>query len=172
LVSRTQVVLLEERLEVDVGVDAGRFTIARSRVPAASCGSSEVVVASTTTRRTFGCRWPSAVSRRGISHRPVVPITPRRTMPEISPSELATSAESRFELGLDAPGPLDHQLAGLGEAPGGAVDQRRAELALEVGDVGGDVRLHGVQGPGGSGEAVVVGDGGEGGELAEVHRSQ
>ena len=101
----------------------------------------------------------------------MVPITPSRTWPEISPSDEATSARQRLELGLDPPGPHDHQLAGLGELPGGAVDQRRAQLALEVGDVRRHVGLDRVQGAGGGREAAVVGHGGEGGELAEVHRS-
>ena len=74
------------------------------------------------------------------------------------------------ELGLDAPGPRDDRLALGGEVAGGPVDEGDAQLALEAGDVGRDVRLHGVQRPGRGREAAVVGDGDEGGELAEVHR--
>ena len=49
-------------------------------------------------------------------------------------------------------------------------DEDRSELPLEPGHVGRDVRLHGVQGPGGGREAAPLGHGDEGGELAEVHR--
>ena len=79
--------------------------------------------------------------------------------------------DQRVELGLDAPGPGDDELAGLGEPAVAAVDQGDAQLALEAGDVGRHVRLDGVQGPGRGREAAVVGHGGQGGELAEVHRS-
>ena len=51
-----------------------------------------------------------------------------------------------------------------------AVDELRAELALEAGDVARDVGLHGEQGAGGGRERAVVGDGDEGGELADVQR--
>ena len=73
------------------------------------------------------------------------------------------------ELVQDPPGPLDDERALVGEPAALAVDERDAELALEAGDVAGDVRLHGVQGAGGGGERAVVGDRDEGGELAEIH---
>ena len=60
----------------------------------------------------------------------------------------------------------------LGEAAALAVDEGDAELALEPGDVAGDVGLHRVQGPGGGRERAVVGDRHEGGELAEIHRQE
>ena len=73
------------------------------------------------------------------------------------------------DLVQDPPGPLDDPLALVGEAAVGAVDQGDAELAFELGDVPGDVGLHGVQRPGGGGERAVIGDGDDGGELTDVH---
>jgi hypothetical protein len=74
------------------------------------------------------------------------------------------------ELALDAAGPGHDRLALLGERPAGAVDEGGAQLALEPGDVGRHVGLHGVERTGGGGEAAVLGDGEQGVELAEVHR--
>ena len=78
----------------------------------------------------------------------------------------------RLELVLDATGPGHHDVALVGQRAGRAVDQGGSQLRLEPGDVGGHVRLHGVQPAGGGRERSGLGDGGQGGELAEVHRSQ
>ena len=78
----------------------------------------------------------------------------------------------RVELGLDAPRPGHHRGAFLGEPAGAAVDQRGAELVLEAGDVGRDVRLHGVERLRGAGERAVLRDGDQGLELAHVHGRQ
>ncbi len=75
-----------------------------------------------------------------------------------------------LELGLDAAGPIDHGLPLVGEQPGRPIDAGGADLALEAGDVGGDVALHGVERSGRGRERAVVGDGDEHLELAEVHR--
>ena len=77
----------------------------------------------------------------------------------------------RVELGLDAAGPVDDGLSLLGQAAGAAVDEGRAELLLEAGDVGADVGLHGGEGVGGGAERALLGHGDERLELAEVHRS-
>ena len=77
-----------------------------------------------------------------------------------------------LELGVHAPGAGHHELAGGGEPARGTVDEAHPELGLEAGDVRRHVGLDGVQRPGGGREAPVVGDGGEGGELAEVHRRE
>jgi len=50
------------------------------------------------------------------------------------------------------------------------VDQDGIELPLQPGHVGGYIRLDGVGGPGGGGEAPVVHDGAESLKLAEIHR--
>ena len=73
------------------------------------------------------------------------------------------------DLAQDPPGPLDDPLPVVGQPTLGAVDERGAELALEAGDVGGDVGLHREQGPGGGRERAVVGDRDESGQLADVH---
>ena len=76
----------------------------------------------------------------------------------------------RIELRLDPPGAAHHRLPLLGEEPAGAVEERHAELPLEPRQVRRDVRLHGVERPGGSRDAAAFGHGGQGGELAEIHR--
>jgi hypothetical protein len=78
----------------------------------------------------------------------------------------------RVEFGLDPAAPLDHDLALLGEAAGGPVDQEDAQLALEAGDVGRHVGLHRVQRLGRSRERPVVRHGDEGGELTQIHLHQ
>ena len=105
-----------------------------------------------------------------MSQRAVVPMMPRRAVPDDLAVHRGDVGDEGVELGLHPAGPADDGLALVGEPAGGAVDQGDAELPLEPGDVGGDVRLHGVQGPGRGREAAVLGDGDEGGELAEVHR--
>ena len=69
----------------------GRWRMARSSCPLASCGSSPVVVPSTMTRRSWGWRWAAASMRRGTSQRAVVPIIPTRTVPVTSSLQAATS---------------------------------------------------------------------------------
>ena len=64
----------------------------------------------------------------------------------------------RLELVHDPAGPLDHDLALLGQAARGPVDQLDVELALQAGHVGRDVGLHGADGGGRGGEAARVGD--------------
>ena len=73
------------------------------------------------------------------------------------------------QLALDAAGPFDHDGALLGDVARGPVDEGRPELPLEAGDVGRDVGLDRVQGPGSGGEAAVVDHGEHGVELAQVH---
>jgi hypothetical protein len=73
------------------------------------------------------------------------------------------------DLVQDASGPLDDAVTLVGEHPVGAVDERDAELALELGDVARDVGLHRVERPGRGRERAVVGDGHDGGELSDVH---
>ena len=74
------------------------------------------------------------------------------------------------ELAQHPPGALDHPSAVVGEPAVGPVDELRAELLLQAGDVAGDVRLHGEERSSGRRERPVVGDRHEGGELADVHR--
>ena len=57
------------------------------------------------------------------------------------------------------------ELGGLG-APPAAHEHRNAELHLELPDLVGDVRLHGVERVGGGGERAFFGDGEEGVEVA------
>lgn len=77
--------------------------------------------------------------------------------------------DERVELGADAPGAIGYCGALLGQPAGAAVDERRAELALEAGNMRGDVRLHGVQGGGRGGEAAVVGHRHQCRQLSQVH---
>jgi hypothetical protein len=70
---------------------------------------------------------------------------------------------------MDAPRPVDYDLALLGEGTVGPVDQRRSQLAFESRDVGRDIGLDGVQTPGCGGERADIGNSGESGELAQVH---
>ena len=72
-------------------------------------------------------------------------------------------------LAQDPPGPIDDPDAVLGEPALGAVDEGRAELPLEAGDVAGDVGLHREQRPRRRRERPVVGDRHERGQLADVH---
>ena len=87
-------------------------------------------------------------------------------------AERGEVGDDGFELGGDAARPGGDQGALGGETTGRPIDEGDAQLALELGDVGRDVRLHGVQGLGGAGERPVVGDRHEGGELAKVHRQK
>ena len=73
------------------------------------------------------------------------------------------------DLVQDPAGAFDDPLALVGQPAVGAVDQRDAELALELGDVAGHVGLDGEQGPGRRRERPVIGDGDDGGELTNVH---
>ena len=127
------------------------------------------VLPSDTIARTPGWRASRAESRRGSSHRAVVPRMPRRTSPVTSPSTGRHVGGDVLHLAQDPPGPVDDAGAVLGEPALGAVDERRAELALQAGDVAGHVGLHREQGPGGGRERAVVGDRHQGGELADVH---
>ena len=63
-----------------------------------------------------------------------------------------------LELVHDPAGPLDHDLALLGQAARGPVDQLHVELALQPGHVGRDVGLHRADGGGRGREAPGVGD--------------
>ena len=128
-------------------------------------------MASTTTTSMRGWATAMAGSSSGTSQRPVVPITPEADGAGDVVGGRRDVGDQRVELELDAAGPRDHQLARLGEVAVAAVDEGDLQLLLQAGDVGGDVRLHRVEGPGGGREAAVIGHGGEGGELAEVHRS-
>ena len=127
------------------------------------------VLPSETIARTLGWRSSSAASRRGSSQRAVVPRIPMRTSPVTWPSIGGHVGGDLVHLAQDAAGPLDDPLAVVGEPALGPVDERRAELALEAGDVARHVRLHREQGPGRGGERAVVGDRHERRQLADVH---
>ena len=73
------------------------------------------------------------------------------------------------ELADDASGALDHASALVREVAGRSIDEGYAELVLELRDAAGDVRLHREQGSSRGGEAAVVGDGDERGELTDIH---
>ena len=77
-----------------------------------------------------------------------------------------------LHLAVDAAGARHHHGALGGQEATLPVDERGAELALQPGDVGRHVRLHGVERFGGARERPVVGDRGEGGELAEIHHRE
>ena len=85
-----------------------------------------MVVASTTTTWMLrvGGRPPPGRSS-GTSQRPVVPITPRRTLAGDVVGGGGDVGHQRVELDLDAPGPGDDELALLGELAVAAVDQGR-----------------------------------------------
>ena len=108
-------------------------------------------------------------SRRGSSQRAVVPSMPRRTSPVTWPSTGATSAAMSSISRRIRRARSTTRCAVVGQPALGAVDERRAELPLEAGDVAGDVGLHREQGPGRGRERAVVGDRHERGELADVH---
>ena len=165
------VVLVEQRLDATSGwldrqVDHGQVE------PAAGQLGHERGGGGVDQRRPgpWGRRRSIARSSSGVSQRPVVPMMPMRTDPEISPIDEATSAVSASSSAWMRRARATTSSPASVSMPVVRSTRRRAQLPLEVGDVGGDVRLHGVQGPGGGGEAVVVGHGGQGGELAEVHR--
>ena len=97
------------------GASTGRLTTARSSCRAASWGTSEVVVASTTTTWTFGCR----SCHLGEQQRDE-PASGRadHADPDLTGDVADRGGDvgrERLELGLDAPGPGDDQLAGVGE---------------------------------------------------------
>ena len=128
------------------------------------------MVASTTTTCTFGYAALIASSSGGTSQRAVVPITPMRATPVISLFTAATSATRASSSSWMRRARLTTASPSAVSRARGAVDEGHAELALEPGDVGRHVGLHGVQGAGGGREGAVVGDGHEGAQLAEVHR--
>ena len=65
----------------------------------------------------------------------------------------------RSEFADDSAGSIGNDLTLGGEFASGPVDQGGAEFGFESGDMGRDVGLHGVQGPGGRRERTVFGDG-------------
>ena len=73
------------------------------------------------------------------------------------------------ELPQHSTGPLDHPHAVVGQPAVRPVDERGAELLLQVRDVARDVRLHRVQRASRRRERAVVGDGDECRELPDVH---
>ena len=75
----------------------------------------------------------------------------------------------RRELVVDPAGALDDDSTLLGELGGRSVHEDHPELVLETGDVGADVRLHGVQRLRRCREAAVLADGDECSELSLVH---
>ena len=70
----------------------GNVTTARSSCPEASCCSSCMLEPSATLRWMWGWRTRSRSKSWGTSHRPVVPIMPRRTVPTTSSRRAVTSA--------------------------------------------------------------------------------
>ena len=73
------------------------------------------------------------------------------------------------DLVQDPPCPFDDSLALFGQSAVGTVDERDAELALELGDMPGDVGLDGEERPRRRRKCPVISDGDDGGELANVH---
>jgi hypothetical protein len=73
------------------------------------------------------------------------------------------------ELVHDPAGPADDDLALLGEAAGGPVDQLHIELALQPGHVGRHVGLHRADGRGRGREAAGVGDAEECLQMFQLH---
>ena len=140
--------------------------------PVSSPGMSADVLPSETMARTPGWRVSRAGRRRGSSQRAVVPRMPRRTSPVTLPSTGRDVGGDVLHLAEDPPGPIDDPDAVLGQRALGAVDEGRAELTLEAGDVAGDVGLHREQRPRRRRERPVVGDRHEGGELADLHLSE
>ena len=63
--------------------------------------------------------------------------------------------------------------ARLGEPrpPAQAIEQRRAQLLLEQAEAAADRRLRAVQARAGAGEAAELGDGDEGSQAVNIHRS-
>ena len=106
-----------------------------------------------------------------MSHRAVVPMMPMRARARHLAADRGDVGHEGVELGLHPAGPADDGLALVGERAGAAVDEDDAQLPLEAGHVGRDVRLHRVQGPGGGREPAVLGDRHEGRQLPQVHRS-
>ena len=104
-----------------------------------------------------------------MSHRAVVPMTPTRASPDTSSSSDAMSAAMSSISCSTRRARSTTTLAFVGQPAVRPVDQGDAELALELGDVPGDVGLHRVEGPRGGRERAVIGDGDDGGELADVH---
>ena len=145
--------------------------MARSNAPEATCGSSEVDVASTITSRISGWRLANSGSRKGTSHRAVVPITPepRRARDRGVPHGGDVGSQGAG-LGCHPAGPGHRRVAGIGQLAGAAVDQGRAQVALETRDVGRHVGLHGQERVGGGGEAAVIGDRDQSLELSQPHR--
>ncbi len=84
-------------------------------------------------------------------------------------AEAGDVGPDRVELGLHPTRPRHDCGAFDREPPGLTVDEGRVELALEVSDMGRDVRLHGVQRLRRARERAVLGHCDEGLELADVH---
>ena len=143
--------------------------IAPDTRPVSTAGMRTDVLPSETIARTFG--WRLVQRREEVGEQP-----PRGRAEDADAHVAGDLAVDRGDVGgdlvhlaQDPAGPLDDPLPVVGEAALGAVDEQGAELALEAGDVGRHVGLHGEQGPGGGRERPVVGDRHEGGQLADVH---
>ena len=108
--------------------------------------------------------------RRGSSHRGVVPSIPRRTSPTMSPSRWAISAAISSSSRRIRRARSTTLTPSSVRSAVGPVDQLRAELFLQSGNVAGHVGLDREQGSSSCRERPVVGDRHEGGELADVHR--
>ena len=137
---------------------SGKVTTARSSWPEASCCSSWTLEPSATFRWMWGWRTRSRSKSWGTSQRPVVPIMPRRTVPTTSSRRAVTSETMASSSFITWRARVDDDLALLGQAARGPVDQLHVELALQPGHVRRDVGLHRADGRGGGREAARVGD--------------
>ena len=91
-------------------------------------------------------------------------------MPTTSCAQRGDVGHHGLELVHDPAGPLDDDLALLGQAARGPVDQLHVELALQPGHVGRDVGLHRADGGGGGREAAGVGDAQQCLQMFQFHR--
>ena len=149
----------------------GKVTTARSSWPEASCCSSWTLEPSATLRWMWGWRTRSRSKSWGTSQRPGGADHAEADGADDLLAQGGDVGHHGLELVHDPAGPLDDDLALLGEAARGPVDQLHVELALEPGHVGRDVGLDGADGGGGGREAAGVGDAQECLQVFQFHGS-
>ena len=153
-----------------VGSSTGRFTTARSSVPARELGEQRGGAGLDQHHCTLG--WASAMASQQAGK----PAAGRADHAEAHRARDFVERRGhvglqRVEFGLDTiRARVDHQLAERRKTARGPIDQRDRQFPFQAGDVGRDVRLDGVEGAGGRRERSVVGHGSEGGELTKIHR--
>ena len=136
-------VLVEEHLGVDVGIGDRQVHHRAVEAAARDLGEQRGRRGVDDDELDPGVALVSSRNSAGTSQRAVVPITPIRTAPtDLAAFDVEVGVDG-LELVLDASGPVDDGLALDGERAGGAFDEGDPELALEPGDVGRDVGLHG-----------------------------